>query len=88
MIKYCIWKEMRWNGSTCSDEGKQQPVFVEIFLTAVLIGKAYKSEVTPLVASISRLFYMGNFALMGEPSMEQSRECHDGMAGLWFSRDD
>lgn len=42
------------------------------FLTAALIGWAYKSEVTLLVPSISRLFYMGNFALMGEPSMEPS----------------
>lgn len=44
----------------------------EDFLTAALIGQGNKSEVTLQVPSISRLFYMGNFALMGEPSMAQS----------------
>jgi len=46
-----------------------------------LIGQGNKSEVTLQVPSISRLFYMGNFALTGEPSMEQGWESHDGMAG-------
>lgn len=37
-------------------------------------------------ASISRLFYMGSFALVGEPSMEPSWECHDGMAEAAVAR--
>lgn len=47
-----------------------------------LIGNITKSEITLQVASICRLFCMGNYALMEEPSTEQSWESHDGMVQL------
>lgn len=71
-------------------EGETEACICGVFLTAAhttLTGSGNKSEVTLQVPSISRLFYMGNFALMGELSMEQSWESHDGMAGLRL-RDD
>lgn len=78
-IKYKDRDEMEWDRR---DEGTTETRNFKEFLTVALIGWGNKSEVTLQVPSISRLFYMGSFALMGEPSMEQSRESNDGMAGL------
>lgn len=81
-------REMRWNRSR-EMRGIRGLCLGRIFLTAAhtaRTGWGNKSEVTLQVPSISRLFYMGSSALMGEPSMEQSWESHDGMAGLRFAR--
>lgn len=54
------------------DEGTTETCICKEFLTTAVIGWGNKSEVTLQVPPISRLFYMGSFALMGEPSMELS----------------
>lgn len=65
-----IWKKQR-DGMGARRSGGNSEEILTAAHTA-LIARGNKSEVTLQVPSISRLFYMGNFALMGEPSMEQS----------------
>lgn len=58
---------MRWNGSM-----KTRACTFQTAAPTALIGRADKSEVTPQAPphAIRRLFYMGNFAFMGELSAE------------------
>lgn len=60
-------RETRWNGSM-----KTRACTFQTAAPTALIGQADKSEVTPQAppCAIRRLFYMGNFAFMGELSTE------------------